>query len=137
MTPALIIDASSVGGVFFDDEDASYRDRLLETVANRSALVPQLFWYEVRNMVAIGARRARAEVATGLEKVRTLRALGLITAPDPDDQRVLELVVQHDLTAYDATYGALAVATGLPLATLDKKLTAAGEAGTFVLWSGG
>lgn len=134
MTPALIIDASSVGAVFFDDEDADYRDRLLEAVANRSALVPQLFWYEVRNMVAVGTRLGRADVATGLEKVRTLRALGLKTAPDPDDRLVLDLVVEHGLTAYDATYAALAMTVSLPLATLDKKLIVAGEAGTFELW---
>jgi predicted nucleic acid-binding protein len=134
VTPALVLDASSLGGVFFDDEDVDYRDRLLETVVSRSAMVPQLFWYEVRNMVVVGVRRGRADLAVGLEKVRTLRALGLKTVPDPDDRLVFDFVVQHDLTAYDATYAALAASNDLPLATLDKKLISTGRAGAIGLW---
>jgi predicted nucleic acid-binding protein len=47
-----------------------------------------------------------------------------------DGVQIARLALKHGLTAYDATYLALAISERLPLATLDRELAAAarGEA---------
>jgi predicted nucleic acid-binding protein len=45
-----------------------------------------------------------------------------------DAVQVARLALEHGLTAYDATYLALALVERLPLATLDKNLAAAAHA---------
>ena len=45
-----------------------------------------------------------------------------------DGRVIAHLAFKHGLTTYDATYLALALAEGLPLATLDRQLAAAARA---------
>lgn len=54
-----------------------------------------------------------------------VRNLPLTDAGHGSDQAVLALAVKHALTAYDAAYLALALASDLPLATNDRRMAAA------------
>jgi predicted nucleic acid-binding protein len=81
--------------------------------------------YEVGNALMRGRAGASAE-----QTAVVLEALGEVCAtvsPDPADlRRAADLVEQHDLTLYDATYAAVAEGCEAQLATLDKALLKAG-----------
>jgi predicted nucleic acid-binding protein len=56
---------------------------------------------------------------------------------DQDGATVLALAREHRLTVYDAAYLELALRADLPLATLDRQLTAAARAARVSLLGGG
>lgn len=130
----LVIDASAVAGAFFKDEDPAFAAAALRTAAKHGALVPSLFWYEIRNLLLIGERRGRLLAAPSEEAMTILRLGGLDQAPDVDDAALLAVGRAHDLSGYDAAYAALAIRENAHLATLDKELIAASEARAFKLW---
>ena len=80
------------------------------------------------NLLIMAARRGRVsekEVRQQFEELEKLRK----TIADPRESgAILRLAVKLGLTGYDATYLALAIDRGLPLATLDKPLAAAATA---------
>lgn len=129
------MDASIVVAALVDDEDVVAADRLIERVAEVGAVAPSLFWHELRAVLLLLERKKRLAAGTAETLVRRLRALDVIVSDEADDASVLRFARAHDLTAYDAAYAALAVKRSLPLATLDKALLAAGQAGAFRLWS--
>ncbi|MEM9879343.1 MAG: type II toxin-antitoxin system VapC family toxin [Pseudomonadota bacterium] len=131
---ALVLDASAVAGAVFKDEDPAFAAAALRMAAKQGAQVPSLFWYEVRNLLLIGERRGRLLAASPEDTMTMLRLGGLGQAHDLDDAAILAVGRTHDLSGYDAAYAALAIRENAPLATLGKKLIAAGEAGAFTLW---
>jgi predicted nucleic acid-binding protein len=92
------------------------------------ALVPALWWFEVRNVLIVGERRRRiteADTATFLE---TLAGMAIVTDHSVGEARILRLARHHGLTVYDAAYLELASRRSSPLATLDTDLAAAAKA---------
>ena len=57
-----------------------------------------------------------------------IRRLPIQSPGELDDHRVMALARGHRLTAYDASYLALAVREGCPLASLDRRLNEAATA---------
>lgn len=55
----LILDTSAVLALAYEDEDATYAESVLENVAGDRAVVPTLFWFEIRNALLMGERRGR------------------------------------------------------------------------------
>ena len=92
------------------------------------AHTPMLWWFEVRNALLVAERRGR------LAETAVSRFLGILAGMDitvavPDDDAVaFRLVRRHRLSFYDASYLALAVRLGCPLATLDVPLSRAAQA---------
>ena len=60
--------------------------------------------------------------------MRRLRRLRIHRAEESDDLEVMALARAHRLTAYDASYLALAVREGCALASLDRRLNEAAAA---------
>jgi predicted nucleic acid-binding protein len=58
-------------------------------------------------------------------QVRLLSALPIVQSDPIATDSIVDLSLRLGLTAYDATYRALAIETQLPLATLDRKLAEA------------
>ena len=90
--------------------------------------VPSLFWLEVVNVLG-RVRRLPGKLV--LESVFHLDDLGLTTIEPDRAQLVLTIgrVERHGLTAYDASYLALAHSLAARLATIDRRLgEAAGRA---------
>ncbi|MEM6416093.1 MAG: type II toxin-antitoxin system VapC family toxin [Pseudomonadota bacterium] len=129
-----VVDASAIAGTLFEDEDPAYANAVLEEASERGAIVPGIFWYEIRNMLLIGERRGRVERDNADEQIKALRLAGIAIAPEAGDLETLAMARAHNLSSYDAAYAVLAAKEKTPLATLDKKLIAAGEAGAFQLW---
>ena len=118
-----------------DDEDAPEADALLREVAQKGAIVPALFWDELRSVLLVLERKARSSRTRTEAHLRHVRSLPIAVVPPLADEPILRVARAHGLTAYDAAYAALAAERGLPLATLDKALLRAGRTGAFALWS--
>jgi predicted nucleic acid-binding protein len=124
---ALVIDASIVAAWAFA-EDHRNAELTLARVRTEEALVPGLWWYEVRNVLVIGERRGRlTEQQTG-RFLRDISGLRISLDRTPDEPAVMALARRHRLTVYDATYLELALREVVPLATLDQALAAAAQA---------
>lgn len=91
---------------------------------------PSLILLEVGNALLHAGRRARLPEATRAELLDAFTALPLMLEPiTADSMRTAGILAQrHDLTVYDACYLDLALARGMPLATLDRRLAAAARA---------
>ena len=126
----LVVDASVVAAWVLPDEDSGAADAILHRVAAEGAVVPELLWHELRNILLVAARRNRIapeEVVPSLLRVRRLPLEGADAAAQ-GDRPLIALALRHRLTAYDAAYLLLARERGLPLATADRALRHAAEA---------
>jgi predicted nucleic acid-binding protein len=100
----------------------------LQRIRNDEAIVPSLWWFELRNGLVINERRGRI---TTIETARFLRRIArVLISVDlaPGETTVLDLARRHRLTVYDASYLELALREDLPMATLDVALVRAARA---------
>ena len=129
-----VLDASVTISWAMRDEDHPIADLAMTELSRGSALVPGIWWYEVRNLLVVGERRHRISVPDSLQFLRELAQLPVQVDHQIESTSVMELARKLSLTVYDAAYLALAVRERAPLATLDKALhTAAAAAGVLVL----
>jgi predicted nucleic acid-binding protein len=89
------------------------------------ALVPTLWWFELRNALVVNERRGRITEQQTARFLRNVERLAITIDGTPDESGVLTLARRHRLTVYDAAYLELAVRNALPLATLDAMLATA------------
>jgi predicted nucleic acid-binding protein len=120
-----VLDASVAAGWILPDEQNESSNALMRGLNAEPAIVPSLFWFEVRNLFLIAERRGRLNPGGALGAMIQLRNLGIQEAASDDDEFVLKLARRHALSAYDASYLALSLAHQIPIATRDKKMTAA------------
>lgn len=127
----LVIDASLTLQWFLEDEAGrEYGLAILRGLADKRAVVPPLWFYEVGNGLVMAYRRKRitSEQLSGF--VIRLKTLPIDAGPQtPVDVLGLPAIAQaRGLTTYDAAYLELAMRLELPLATADRALRAAAEA---------
>ncbi len=122
---ALVPDVSAILSQAFDDEDAMYAEAVIEAIAADEALVPSIFWYEIRNALVMGERRKRLTPERTAAFLSDLALLPFGVDDLPREGIVLDLARSHTLTVYDAAYLELAQRKNLPLATLDGALAKA------------
>lgn len=132
-----VLDASVTLAWLFEDESNPATDHPLERLETESALVPDLWLYEVANVLIAGERRNRL---TETQSRRFLALLAELPIRVMEAGRsslwadALPLAREHGLSLYDAAYLDLAMQEGLPLATRDKALgQAARRAGVELL----
>lgn len=133
----LVLDASLALQWFLEDEaDRKYSLAVLASPSERRALVPIRWFYEVGNGLLMALRRKRISRDQMDGFLELLVALP-IEAVQQTAVEILELpslARTHGLTNYDAAYLALAIRSGLPLATSDTQLLkASGAAGVKIL----
>jgi len=123
-----VLDASISAAWALTDEFSS----LAETAENRLktdyAVVPAIWWYEIRNLLVVSERRQRIAEVESMAFLRVLSAYPIRLEPLQPDTDILRIARLHWLSFYDAAYLALALRERLPLATLDKRLEAAAAA---------
>lgn len=120
-----MLDASVASSWAFADEhhpDAAYA---FERIRTDPALVPSIWWFEVRNAMVVNERRDRLTESDTAAFLRLLGRLRVSTDGSPDEASTLRLARRHRLTVYDAVYLELAQRENIPLATLDQVLAAA------------
>ena len=125
-----VLDASVTASWAFPDEQNLAADqvgKLLESSSD-SAIVPCLWWFEVRNILLVNERRGRTTLARTTNFLELIAQLAIQIDYDYNSSQVLDLARNHGLTVYDASYLSLAIREHLPLATLDKALQIAAAA---------
>ncbi len=122
---AFVLDASVAACWAFDDEDHPLAARALDRLRGEPALVPALWWFEVRNVLVVNERRGRLTEAITAAFLRAVARLDIAIDRTPDSAAVLALARAHRLSVYDAAYLELAQRAAAPLATLDAALARA------------
>jgi predicted nucleic acid-binding protein len=120
-----VLDASVATTWAFEDESHLVADAARNLIAVGSAIVPSLWWYEVRNAALVGERRGRLKSSDTAYFLDQLADLPIETDSAVDEAIAFRMARQHNLTFYDASYLALAYSRDIPLATLDRALIAA------------
>jgi predicted nucleic acid-binding protein len=123
----LVLDASVTLSWAFPDEHHPLADRVEQFLrtAEESAVVPVLWWYEVRNALLVSERRGRTTPDRTSLFLEGLNHLNIQISTSPESPSLIDLARSHRLSIYDASYLALAARERLPLATLDGALSAA------------
>jgi predicted nucleic acid-binding protein len=131
-----ILDASVTVSWAFPDEFHPVAARAEEILgaSGESAIVPGLWWYEVRNALLVSEKRGRTTPDRTSIFLSSLASLPIVIAPRPEPDSLLDLARTHGLSAYDAAYLALAIREHVPLASLDMRLMAAARASNIPLW---
>ncbi len=122
---ALVPDVSAILAQAFDNEDATYAESVIDAIAADEALVPTLFWFEIRNVLLMGERRKRIGPDRTTLFLSDLSLLPFVVDDLPREAATLDLARRYALTVYDAAYLELAQRKNLPLATLDQALIGA------------
>jgi predicted nucleic acid-binding protein len=126
MTGDCIVDASVGIKLFLIEDLSDVADRLFDQLAQdlpARFYVPDLFFVECANILWKYVRRFGYPPTKAYQDVADLAALALTTVSTADLlQPALELALTYDVTAYDATYAALAQRLTLPLITADAAL---------------
>jgi predicted nucleic acid-binding protein len=119
-----VLDASVTITWAMRDEDHPLADLAFRELQSGSAIVPGIWWYEVRNILVLCERRGRIAPEDSAQFLRDLEQLRIDIDFPGSGAQVMELSRKHKLSAYDAAYLALAMREHLPLSTLDKGLAA-------------
>jgi predicted nucleic acid-binding protein len=120
----LVLDASTTIAWALNESDR-LAARTWERMKGDQALVPTLWWFELRNALVVNERRGRITEQQTARFLRNVERLAITIDGTPDESGVLILARRHWLTVYDAAYLELAVRNALPLATLVAMLATA------------
>jgi predicted nucleic acid-binding protein len=126
---AFVLDASITACWAFQDEDHPDARLAFHQMRSEEAVVPCLWWFEMRNILVVNERQRRIAESDTAAFLLNLSKLRIRIDRAPDESAVLRLARTHRLSVYDAAYLEVAQREGLPLATLDADLkkAAAGE----------
>ena len=122
-----VLDASVTIVWAMRDEAHILADCAFLELKSGSAIVPAIWWYEIRNILVLNERRGRITQDDCTQFIHALQQFKIEISFPHDGAETMELSRKHRLSVYDAAYLALALREGLPLATLNKVL---GEAAT-------
>ena len=122
---AFVLDASVAACWAFEDESHPLAESALERLRTEPALVPALWWFELRNVLVVNERRDRLTETVTAAFLRAVARLDIAIDRTPDSAAVLALARAHRLSVYDAAYLELAQRAAAPLATLDAALARA------------
>ena len=117
----IVVDNSVVLCWCLADESDPVADRAMQRVVNDGAVVPGIWWYELRNALVVNERRGRIDTADTVAILTDLREMSIAIDRDHDDGVLFSLARRHDLSAYDAAYVEVALRRGIPMASLDRQ----------------
>ncbi|MDR6101054.1 putative nucleic acid-binding protein [Agrobacterium larrymoorei] len=120
-----VVDASVVAAWFLPDETNEVADKALSRLEHDDAFAPDLLAQELCNILITAERRKRIDQENVLSILLRFQSLPLTLVSGGDSVSVIKLAQRHTLSAYDAAYLALATGRNMPLATADRKLSAA------------
>ena len=123
-----VLDNSIVLSWCLADEDVPIAERAMRLVIEEGAIVPGIWWYELRNALVVNERRGRLDSEDTRSTLADLRELRIASDHDHNESVLLDLSREHNLSVYDAAYLEVASRRALPLASLDRRLCAAASA---------
>jgi len=119
---AFVLDASVTACWAFPDEGHLDASLAFDRMRSEEAVVPCLWWFEVRNILVANERRRRITESVTAAFLLNLSKLRIRVDRNPGETAVLHLARAHGLSVYDSAYLELAQREGVPLATLDAAL---------------
>ena len=119
---AFVLDASVTACWAFQDETHDDASLAFDRMRAEEAIVPFLWWFEVRNILIVNERRKRITESVTAAFLLNLSQLRIQIDRSPEEDIVLRLARAHRLSVYDAAYLELAQREAIPLATLDADL---------------
>jgi predicted nucleic acid-binding protein len=133
-----VLDCSVTMGWCFADEADALSQEALELLGDGTAHVPQIWSLEIANVLLVAERRRRITKSDSARFCELLRSLPIVEELSllgrENAEHLLGVGRQYELSAYDAAYLDLAMRSGLPLATRDRRLHTAGtQAGVKLL----
>lgn len=126
-----VLDNSVALAWCFEDEQTPSVVALLEKTVQSGCFAPALWPLEAINALLVAERRRRITPETRAAYIRYLAELPVMIDVSEDGQAfgaIDTLARRHGLTAYDASYLALALRLSLPRATRDEALRNAARA---------
>ncbi|MCD4750894.1 MAG: type II toxin-antitoxin system VapC family toxin [Thermoanaerobaculales bacterium] len=120
-----VLDCSVTMSWVFSDERTPDTTELLQSLTEDVAVVPQIWSFEVANVLLVATRRGRIKHNDQLHLVAAITALPIEVDRESHSQALtatLNIASEQGLSAYDAAYLELALRRSLPLATLDRRL---------------
>ena len=123
---AVVIDASvALAWCLPNEQGNKGADAVAVQIANEPAIVPAIFWYEVRNILVRSGRQGRINSQDTEQFPSRLSALGIEMDSDHSEIYVMTLARLHYLSVYDAAYLETELRHQARIATLDNALAAA------------
>ena len=121
-----MLDASVVGAWLFEEQQNKSAIQLRNQALDSMAIVPQLFRYEITNLILNNTRID--EVDARVSAFKFIESIPVtMDFKTPLYLDLLELASDAQLSVYDAIYLELAIRYEVPLATYDKKLAKAAK----------
>jgi predicted nucleic acid-binding protein len=127
MSP-VVVDASIAATWLLDDESDPRAEAALGLLEQAPGVVPQLWHFEMRNILLVAWRRGRISAQDLAERVAALAELPLGIDTTPDLAAALDLAARHGLSFHDGLYLEAARRLGATLASLDQALLRAAHA---------
>lgn len=128
---SLVLDSSIALAWIYADETTEPVRRVFQLLSESGAWVPALWRLEVANVLEMGVKCNRHDVAFRDATLADLAQLPIQVDGETDQQAwgaILALAERHRLTTYDAAYLELPLRRNLALATLDRDLRRAATA---------
>jgi predicted nucleic acid-binding protein len=116
----LVVDANIVAYALIEGEKTA-EARALWAMDN-DWRAPGLLFYELASVFAQLVRQQAISLDTGVAGLESSASLVRRDEQDPPAARVLEIAAKLGVSAYDASYLAVAEALGTPLVTEDRRL---------------
>jgi len=123
-----VLDASIPACWALQEEEDPRAETAFARMKSDEAVVPGLWWFEIRNILVVNERRKRITESDSGLFLRNLAGLRVRIDREPEESVILRLARSHGLSVYDAAYLELALREAIPIATLDAQLTAAARA---------
>lgn len=120
-----ILDASVTAVWALAGEESPVADAAESRLRSDTALVPRVWWYEIRNILIVNERRRRIGPGDTAAFLKILSSYPIQIDSLMDEPTTFDFARQFGLSFYDAAYLALAHRQRAPLATLDRALEAA------------
>lgn len=117
-----VVDASVAATWLLPDEGNPVAENAYRRLLTDTALVPSIWWYEMRNIFISNELRNRISSEHTETALVLLAGLPIKVSATPDRDNIMALARKHRLTIYDAAYLELAQREIIPLATLDDAL---------------
>jgi predicted nucleic acid-binding protein len=120
----LVLDTSVAAAWYlpetFAPEARRWRDLLI--AGEVRMLVPSLHYWQMANVLRTYVRRGEIDTTVARE-VYTLHLDAPLESAEPDRERVLDVALEYEATAYDAVYITLALLNDAPLLTAERTTT--------------
>ncbi len=122
---AFVLDCSITMAWCFEDESNDQSDKILESLRNATAVVPNIWSLEISNVLLQAKKKKRINDFQVASFIDALSALPIIIDASTSTRAmhsIFLLANKTNLTIYDAAYLELALRENIPLVTLDKDL---------------